>query len=177
MDEILASSWDRKLSKDLAAEIEACTGDKRETVEEMRRFLAVKGYRELLQCLRTARDGKDSEEALRAIAHEMRKYALQRPALSAAAFRSAAVDCPQWRAAHDELHSFMIDVLGDCGVAGEGAEDALNMLRSLVRGFVLNEMMHCLIGVYSYEDSFDSAIRVFVAGLPALGGPRPGTRL
>jgi hypothetical protein len=42
------------------------------------------------------------------------------------------------------------------------------MLRSLVRGFVLNEMMHSLLGVYSYNDSFDNSIRVFMAGLPAL---------
>ena len=42
------------------------------------------------------------------------------------------------------------------------------MLRCLVRGYVLNEMMHTLIGVYSYEDSFENSVRVFVAGLPAL---------
>jgi hypothetical protein len=38
VDEILANSWDRKLARDLADEIEVCTGDKRETVDEMRRF-------------------------------------------------------------------------------------------------------------------------------------------
>ena len=57
---------------------------------------------------------------------------------------------------------------GDCGLPREAAEDALNMLRCLVRGYVLNEMMHTLIGVYSYEDSFENSVRVFVAGLPAL---------
>ena len=69
----------------------------------------------------------------------------------------------------------MVAVLGECGVVGEGAEDGLNMLKSLVRGFVLNEMTHCLIGVYSYESSFDNSVRVLIAGLPALCGPRPGT--
>ncbi|MDH2347170.1 hypothetical protein [Bradyrhizobium sp. SSUT77] len=39
---LLASAWDRKLAKDLAQEIEVCTGDRRETFAEMRRFLAVK---------------------------------------------------------------------------------------------------------------------------------------
>jgi hypothetical protein len=58
VDEILASSWDRKLAKDLAAEIGACTGDQLGTVREMRRFLALKGYRELLQRLREAREGR-----------------------------------------------------------------------------------------------------------------------
>ena len=58
VDEILANSWDRKLANDLADEIAVCTGDKRETVEEMRRFLALKGYRDLLERLKDARKGK-----------------------------------------------------------------------------------------------------------------------
>ena len=134
----------------------------------MRRFLALKGYRELLQRLHARREGKRSNEALHAVAHAMRSYALERPALSAAAFRTAAADCPEWREAHENLHVFMLDVFADCGLLGEPAEEALNILRSLVRGYVLNEMMHTLIGVYSYEDSFESSVRVFVAGLPAL---------
>jgi len=69
VDQILSISWDRQLAKDLAAEIEACTGERRDTVEEMRRFLALKGYRELLQRLLSAREGKTSEEALKAVAH------------------------------------------------------------------------------------------------------------
>src|SRR4029453_13966299 len=150
VDEILSSSWDRKLARDLAEEIEACTGERRTTVEEMRRFLALKGYRELLQRLRTARGGKRANEALHAVAHAMRRYALERPALSAAAFRTAAADCPEWREAHENLHPFMMDVFADCGLLGQPAEEALNMLRSLVRGYVLNEMMHTLIGVDSY---------------------------
>ena len=168
IDEILSSSWDKKLARDLAEEIEACTGERRATVDEMRRFLALKGYRELLQRLRAAREGKRGSKALHMVAHAMRGYALERPALSAAAFRTAAADCPEWREAHDNLHNFMMDVLADCGLFGEPAEEALNVLRSLVRGYVLNEMMHTLIGVHSYEDSFESAIRVFIAGLPAL---------
>jgi len=168
IDEILSSSWDRKLGADLAAEIEACTGERRHSVEEMRRFLAIKGYRELLGRLQTAREGKRSEEALIAVAHAMRAYALQRPAISAAAFRTSTVDCPEWRKAHDDLHALMLDILAECGLLDEAAEHALNMIRSLVRGYVLNEMMHTLIGVDSYEDSFESAVRVLVAELPVL---------
>jgi hypothetical protein len=167
VDDILATSWDRKLAKDLADEIGSCTSDKLGTVREMRRFLALKGYRELLRSLREAREGKDGDDALTAVAHAMRRYALERPALSAAAFRTAAVDCPEWRAAHEDLHAFMMDVLAKCGLTGDAAENALNMLRSLVRGYVLNEMMRTFIDVDSYDDSFDSAVSVFVAGLPA----------
>ncbi len=179
VDEILATSWDRKLAKDLAEEIESCTGDKLGTVFEMRRFLALKGYRELLQLLREARDGKNGDDALAAVAHAMRRYALDRPALSAAAFRTAAVDCPEWREAHEQLHTFMLDILAECSLFDEAAENALNMLRSLVRGYVLHEVMHTLVGVEFYDDAFDKAIQVFLVGLPvfASGGPgRPRPR-
>lgn len=78
VDEILASSWDRKPARDLASEIDACTGERRKTVEEIRRFLALKGYRELLHRLRAAREGRSAEEALAAVALAMRRYALLR---------------------------------------------------------------------------------------------------
>jgi hypothetical protein len=173
VDEILATSWDRKLAKDLAEEIGFCTGDKLGTVHEMRRFLALKGYRELLGRLREAREGKNAEDSLAAVTHAMRRYALDRPALSAAAFRTAAADCPEWREAHEDLHAFMSDVLAECGLVGEAAENALDMLRSLVRGYVLHEVMHTFIGVHSYDASFDSAVRVFIGGLPALVSSDP----
>jgi len=122
----------------------------------------------LIQRLREAREGKHAEEAITAVAKAMRRYALERPALSAAAFRTAAADGPEWREAHEDLHAFMMDAFVDCGLVDEAVENALNILRSLVRGYVLNEMMHTLIGVDSYDDSFDSAVQVFVAGLPVL---------
>jgi len=172
VDDILATSWDRKLAKDLAEEIGSCTGDKLGTVLEMRRFLALKGYRELLQLLREAREGKSGDDALAAVAHAIRRYALDRPALSAAAFRTAAVDCPEWREAYERLHTFMLDVLAECSLFGDAAENALNMLRSLVRGYVLHEVMHTLVGVESYDDAFDKAIQVFVAGLPVFASGR-----
>jgi len=174
VDEILATSWDRKLAKDLAEEIGSCTGNKLGTVLEMRRFLALKGYRELLQLLREAREGKNSDDALAAVARAMRRYAHDRPALSAAAFQTATVDCPEWREAHERLHTFMLDTFAGCSLFGEAAENALNMLRSLVRGYVLHEVMHTLVGVESYDDAFDKAIQVFAAGLPAFASGGPG---
>lgn len=78
----------------------------------------------MLARLRTATHDKTSEEALKAVAHEMRAYAVERPALSAAAFRTTAADCPEWRAAHEDLHTFMLEVLSDCEFSGDAAEDA-----------------------------------------------------
>ena len=58
IDHILATSWGRKISADLVAEIEAATGERLSSVEEMREFLAIKRYRELLGRLKVVREGK-----------------------------------------------------------------------------------------------------------------------
>jgi hypothetical protein len=174
VDELLASSWDRKLANDLAAEIESGTDEDHNAIGEMRRFLALKGYRELMQRVEEAARGKTSYGALTAVALEMRRYALERPALSAAAFRMESVDSPEWRQAHANIHAFMMGIFADCGLIEEAAEDALLMLRSLVRGFVLNELMHSVLGVRSYDECFEKALRVLFAGLPAL---QPGLRV
>lgn len=134
----------------------------------MRSFLALKGYRELLTVLEDARAGRHGEEALAAVARAMRTYAVTRPALSAAGLRTAVADCPEWRLAHEALHDLIVEVFAECGLEGDAAEDALNVLRSLVRGFALNETMHTLIGVEDHDALFEQAVRMFVAGLPAL---------
>lgn len=82
--------------------------------------------------------------------------------------RNQANNWDQPREAHENLHTFMMNVFAGCGLFGQPAEDGSNMPRGLVRGYVLNEIMHTLIGVHSYEDSLESAAWVFVAGLPAL---------
>jgi hypothetical protein len=171
VEQLLSTSWDRKLAHDLAAELESLTGERRSTIEEMRRFLAVKAYRELLQRVTAAREGKTSFAALRSVAQDWRQYALERPALSAAAFRSPMSDSPEWRAAYQQMHEFMLSLFAECGVAGDAAEQALHILRSLVRGVVLHEVLGSFLDVDSYDEMYAKAIEVFITGLPALVNP------
>src|SRR3954462_9055554 len=104
---MFSTPWERKLADDIVCELERYSGEKRSTIEEMRRFLAVKGYRDLLGRLEAACQNKRSFDALRAAAHSMRLYALERPALSAATFRTPTTDTAEWRAAVDDLRMFM----------------------------------------------------------------------
>src|ERR1700733_7549025 len=60
--------WDQLIAGDLSAEIRALLAEKVHTIPEMRRFLAIKGYRDLHQSLKAAADGRTGEEALRAVA-------------------------------------------------------------------------------------------------------------
>ncbi len=165
-----STSWERKLANDLIAELERYSGEKGSSIEEMRRLLAVKGYRDLLSRLQRACENKQSFEALRTAAHTMRLYALERPAMSAATFRTPTTDTAEWRAAVDDLRVFMTGILSECGLRGEAADQALRILRSLVRGFVVHEVMDSFFDPVSYDECYDNAIEMFIAGLPALAG-------
>jgi hypothetical protein len=167
---MFSTPWERKLANDLVAELERYSGEKRSSIEEMRRLLAVKGYRDLLGRLQAACENKRSFEALKAAAHTMRWYALERPAMSAATFRTPTTDTAEWRAAVDDLRVFMAGILSECGLRGEAADQALRILRSLVRGFVVHEVMDSFFDPVSYDECYDNAIEMFIAGLPMLAG-------
>ena len=168
IDELLSNSWDRKIADDIANELAACSGEHRQTVAEMRRFLAVKGYGELLRVAQEARQGKTSYEALKSVAQAMRTFATARPGLSAAAFRSPTTDSSEWREANEQLREFMVSVFSECGLRGRAALEALQILRCLVRGFVLHEVMDSFLITYPYDEAYEKALDVFIAGLPAL---------
>jgi hypothetical protein len=168
VDEMVSVSWEQLLARDLASEVEYFSSDKRCTIPELRRFFAIKGCRDLLVRLMTAREGKTSFDALRSVAREMRQYALDRPALWAAASRTLTSDCAEWRAGHG-LCDLIKSVLAECGVHGQHAEDALVLLRSLVRGFAVHQILGAFLHVYSYDESFERVVEIYVAGVRSVG--------
>jgi len=164
--------WDHLIAADLSAEIRALLAEKIDSIPEMRRFLAIKGYRELHQRLEAAVEGKAGEEALRALAFAMRAYAHERPGLSAATFRNAIVDSAEWRREGESLGRFVLGVLAGVGLTGHQATHALRILRALVRGFVLHEMSLSFLEPLDYDETYGVAIDVYIRGLRAL---RTGT--
>jgi Tetracyclin repressor-like, C-terminal domain len=174
-DEVLllpTSSWDKRIATDLIAEIEVHLGDRISTLPEMRRILAVKGYQGLRRRIEYDIEGKSGLDALRAMAFAMRSFALERPGLTAATFRTAVTDSPEWREALAELSRTVFCVFADIGLEGEAAQHALRVLRSFVRGYVLNEMAASFLEPLDYQQSFELGIEMFILGLPALG-PQP----
>jgi len=176
VDEMLSASWQQLLANDLATQVENFDGGKSCAVPELRRYFAIKGYRDLLRRLGTAREGKTSYAALRAVAVEMRQYALERPALWAAASRTPVTDCSEWRTGHKEICDFITSVLAECEIYDREAEDALYMLRSLVRGFALHQMLGSFLQASSYDESFDRVIDIFIAGLQAVAAGKASKR-
>jgi Tetracyclin repressor-like, C-terminal domain len=170
IDELLttpASSWHKKIAVDLISEIERHLVEIG-TVPEMRRFLAVKGYRELHQRIEREIEGKGGSDALRAMAYAIRNYSLERPGLSAATFRDPVIDSLEWQEAGSELAQTVLRVFAELGFEGEQAQHALRILRSLIRGFVIHEMAASYLESLEYERSYELAIDVFIRGLPAL---------
>jgi WHG domain-containing protein len=163
------TSWDEQISADLVTEMELHLSEKVTTIPRLRRILAVKGYDELRRRIESEVKGENGLDALRSTARAMRDFALERPGLSAATFRSPASDCPDWRAAGFALSATVFQVFAGVGVVAEAAEQALRILRSLVRGFILNEMAGSFhIEPQEYAETFDLGIEQFILGLPAL---------
>lgn len=135
IDEILASNWNKRLADDIAAELELASGEPRTSIPEIRRFFAIKSCRNLLGRLESVRSGKSSFSALRAVAGEMRRFAVEHPGLAAATFRAPLAECAEWRQAYEEVQEFMVAVFAECNLCGREGDDALQILRCLVRGF------------------------------------------
>jgi Tetracyclin repressor-like, C-terminal domain len=162
--------WDQRIAADIAAELERQLGEKAETIPEMRQFLAVKGYRELRERLKKDVDGLSGEGAVRQMALTFRAFAHERPGLSAATFRNSATDTPEWRREGELLGQVAIDVFKTAELTGDQALMALRVLRALIRGFVLHEMAASFMDHVDYDETFITAVTMFIRGLDVLRG-------
>jgi hypothetical protein len=171
VEEILsadASRWDLRIASDLATELECQLAEKASTIPEIRRLLAVKGYRELRTRLQLEIGDATGDEAIRAMALAMRAFAHERPGLSAATFRSPATDSPEWRREGELLGGVALRVFESAALNREQATSALQILRALVRGFVLHEMAASFLETVDYDKIYATAVDVFIRGLDAL---------
>jgi hypothetical protein len=163
--ELPQTSWDKRIAADLTVEMERHLADKVATIPEMRRFLAIKGYRELREAIEQGIAGKEGTEAFRGMMQAMRRYALERPGMSAATFRTPETDSPEWRAAQMQIVAVVFSVFAQLDVHGEGAFHALRCLRSFLRGFVLHEMAASFLEPLEHDASYELGIDMFIAGL------------
>jgi hypothetical protein len=162
-----AAGWHKKIAVDLISEIEKQPVEI-STTPEMRRLLAVKGYRELNQRIESEVEGKSGADALRAMAYTIRNYVLERPGLSAAIFRDPVIDGTESQKAGRKLARTVSREFVRLGFNGERTQHALRILKSLIRGFVIHEMAASYVESLEYEKSYELAIDVFIRGLPAL---------
>jgi hypothetical protein len=162
------SRWDRQIVADLIAEMQEHLSENLDSIPAMRSVLAVAGYRALQNRIEHAVSGKQGINALRSMAHAMRSFALGSPGLAAASFRNPVLDSPEWKTAGNTLANVVFKVFEGVGIEGEHAQHAVRILRSLVRGFVLNEMVSAAAHPLEFQKSYNLAVEMFIAGLPAI---------
>ncbi len=171
VEELLAADatrWDKRIAADLATELEDLLSEKAATIPEMRRLLAVKGYRELRLRIQKETVGHRGDDAIRAMAVAMRAFAHERPGLSAATFRNPVIDTPVWRREGELLQSAALDVFAEAGLSGEQGATALRILRAIVRGFVLHEMASSFLDDVDYDATYATTLQVFIRGIDAI---------
>ena len=166
--------WERQVTADLIAEMEVHLGEKVDCVHDMRVALAVAGYRGVHERILKAIEGKSGAEAIRAMAFAMRSYALGNPGLAAASFRNPQIDSKEWQEAGAAMAQTVFRVFAEFGLVGEPAHHAVRILRSLVRGFILNEMASDATQPLEFQKSYVLGVEVFVQGLSALRQPDLG---
>jgi hypothetical protein len=166
-----ATRWERQVTADLISEMEVHLAEKVDSVQEMRVALAVAGYRGVHQRILKAIDCKTGAEAIRAMAYAMRSYALGNPGLAADSFRNPQIDSAEWQDAGNEMAQTILRVFSHCGLEGESAHHAVRILRSLVRGFILNEMASDSSQPLEFQKSYVLGVEVFIQGLSALQNP------
>ncbi len=162
-----ASRWDKKIAADLISEMEAFFG-KVDTIPQMKQALAIAGYHGLQRQIEKAVKGKTRLEAVRAMAHAMRSFALGSPGLAIASFRDPDVNNTECQEAAGQLAQIVLRVFGDAGINGAAAKHAIRILKSLVRGFVINEMSAPVARPIEYQKSYVFAVEMFVRGLSEL---------
>lgn len=162
-----ASRWDKKIAADLISEMEAFFG-KVDTIPQMKQALAIAGYQGIQRQIEMAVEGKTHLDAVRAMAYAMRSFALGSPGLAVASFRDPDVDNPEYQKAAGQLAQAVLRVFGEAGIEGAAARHAIRILKSLVRGFVLNEMSAPMPRPMEYQKSYVFAVEMFVSGLNEL---------
>ena len=173
VEHVLKSSptrWDKQIAADIVAEMEVQLAENVHSIPEMRVALAVAGYRGLHQRILQATVGKSGTDAIRAMAFAMRSYALGSPGLAAASFRNPMIDSQEWQEAGNDLAQTIFRIFKEAGLEGESAHHAVRILRSLVRGFILNEMASNSSQPIDFQKSYVLGVEVFIQGLPALRG-------
>ncbi len=102
------------------------------------------------------------------MAHAMRSFALGSPGLAVASFRDPDVNNPESQKAAGQLAEVVRRAFCEAGLSNEAARHAIRILKSLVRGFVLNEMSAPVARPIEYQKSYVFAVEMFVRGLSEL---------
>jgi len=142
------------------------------SLDDLRREVALASVRELTRMLGTATIGRAGEDAVIALASELRRFAERHPGRYTAAQRAGDPDDAadaELITAGEEAVTVIANALRGYGFTPAQAVDAIRAFRSAIHGFVLLELEGGFGLPRSLDDSFDTLTRMLTRGLADLG--------
>jgi AcrR family transcriptional regulator len=134
-------------------------------LDDLRRRVALRALRELTAVLQTAAAGRANGDALRAVAHAYRAYALEHPGSYASLQRAPAPDDAEAIDAAKQVVEVVLAVLRGYGIEGDDALHATRAVRSALHGFVAVETAGGFGLPLDIDESFDRLVSLLDVGL------------
>jgi AcrR family transcriptional regulator len=141
-----------------------------DSLEAVRRGLALRGIAEANRRLQLATIGKARDDALYALAEAYWRFARERPGLYAASLRAAKPGENDVAAAGDAFLGIVLAVLSGYGVSGDDALHATRGLRAIIHGFVSLDAAGGFRLKLDLEESFRRLLAAFARDLAGRGG-------
>jgi AcrR family transcriptional regulator len=133
----------------------------------LQRSIAVRAKRELAEVGGRAAIGRSRGDAVRALCHAYRSWALAHPGRYATTVRAPAPDDVEDVAASAAAVDVVFGVLSGYGLAGEAAVDATRAIRASLHGFLALETGGGFGLPQDVSSSFDRLVDGLVAALEA----------
>jgi AcrR family transcriptional regulator len=138
-----------------------------DSLESLKRGLALRALRELADSLGKAAIGKSRDDAVRSLARAQREFVKRHPGLYQATQRAASASDSEMSHASDEVVNICLMVLNGYGLERRAALHALRGLRSAVHGFATLENAGGFGIPLNIDESFAWLLECFIAGLNA----------
>jgi AcrR family transcriptional regulator len=129
------------------------------------RLISMRGKAELGDVLGRAAIGRARDDALVAMAHAWRAWALAHPGRYQAAERGAAPGDAEHEAVARRTVEVMAAVIDGYGIHGEDAIDAIRAFRAALHGFISLEANHGFAFPASVDRSFDRLVHALASAL------------
>jgi AcrR family transcriptional regulator len=136
-----------------------------QSLDDVRRRLALRGVQELADVLRDAAVGRAGDDALVAMAHAYRGYAQGHPGRYAAAQRAPDGSDPELVAAAGAAVGVLLAILRGYGLEGDDAIHAARAVRSALHGFVSLEAAGGFGLPVELDASFERMVGALARGL------------
>jgi AcrR family transcriptional regulator len=135
------------------------------SIDALHRLISMRGKAELADVLGRAAMGRARDDALVAMAHAWRAWALDHPGRYQAAERGAAPGDEEHEEVSRRTITVLVAVMDGYGLHGDDAVDAIRAYRAALHGFVSLEAGYGFAFPNDVDRSFDRLVHALVRAL------------